>query len=240
MGKAICLPLFYKKEKKMIKRKLRTKIMPFILKHFWYVNEGKSEQLEEIFCTSDFVRFSQIEKIIMSDELPSGDIAELGVYKGRLTKLIAKACFYKDRRLFLFDTFEGFNEEDLKYENLDNVEDFSDTSAEKIIKICKEKGMQESKIKIKKGWFPNSLDKESNEAKYAFVSIDFDLYMPTKEALNIMYDKLAYGGWIAIHDYGNANYEGVKKAVDEFVNERNIKFKFELCDYCGTIFIKKV
>ena len=223
-----------------IKRILRTKLMPIILKDFWYVNASGRQQLKEIFCTADFVRFSQIEKILMNSNLPEGDIAELGVYKGRLTRLLAKVCYLKHKQLFLFDTFNGFNKADLECENLEeNIEDFSDTNADKVMNICIKKGMRQENIKMKVGWFPESFDEEVKNAKFAFVSIDFDLYKPIKSALELLYDNVVEDGWIVVHDYGNKNYEGARKAVNEFIAEQKIKYVFELCDYCGSIFIQK-
>ena len=217
--------------------------MPFVLKNFWYVNMGKP-QLNEIFNTADFVRFSQIEKILMNDNLPNGSIAELGVYRGRLTKLLAKVASQRNRQLFLFDTFSGFNSADMKTEKENGLntyfENFAGTDVSKIHRICISAGMPANNIKIKSGWFPESLDEEASNESFAFVSLDFDLYKPTIDALNRLYDNVTDGGFIAVHDYGNKRYKGVKKATDEFVEQRDIKFCLELCDYCGTMLIKKV
>lgn len=226
-----------------VKRKIRTKIMPFLLKKFWYVNESEKAQHEEIFDSADFVRFSQIEKLITSEELPEGNFVELGVYRGRLTRLLARVAACKNNKLFLFDTFEGFDERSKKFENENWVrefEDFSNTSEDMIRKICLSKGMKERNIRIKKGYFPvETMDTEVITKTYSFVSIDFDLYKPTKDALNLFFPLLAEGGFVVVHDYGNAKYKGVKVAVDEFIGSYGIKSYFELCDYCGSLIIKK-
>ena len=175
------------KQMKDIKRTLRTKFMPYVLKNFWYVNMGK-QQLDEIFCTADFVRFSQIEKILMNESLPEGSIAELGVYKGRLTRLLAKVACLRNRKLFLFDTFKGFEKTDFEAEKKNNLntrfENFANTKLVDIIFICAEAGMISKNVKIKKGWFPNTFDSEAQNETYAFVSLDFDLYKPPSAILS--------------------------------------------------------
>jgi len=46
--------------------------------------------------------------------------------------------------------------------------------------------------------------------------MDADLYNPTKAGLEFFYPRLSPGGVILVHDY-NYKWEGLMKAVDEFV-----------------------
>jgi hypothetical protein len=48
------------------------------------------------------------------------------------------------------------------------------------------------------------------------------------------------GGYIVVHDYGNDKYSGVRAVVNKFIKENNIVSYMELCDYCGSMIIKKV
>jgi len=77
----------------------------------------------------------------------------------------------------------------------------------------------ESKIKILKGWFINSLP-PANIKKISFLRLDGDLYESTRDPLNILYSKVTKGGIVYVDDYGSFN--GCKVAVEEFRAQHNI------------------
>lgn len=188
----------------------------------------------------DYFRSSSLELIsreIYEGNIP-GDVAELGVYRGDFASMIN--IYFPDRKLYLFDTFEGFSEEDSlierkkKFSNAD--QDFSDVSIEKVLKKMKHK----ENIVLIKGRFPDSLCQIKNpeELIFSFVSLDVDLYQPTKSGLEYFYPRLVKGGFIFIHDYNNKYYKGVKEAVREFCKTNEINF-FPLSDSSGTAIIIK-
>ncbi len=144
-----------------------------------------------------------------------GDLAELGVYKGHTAKIIHHSA--PDRRLHLFDTFEGFTSNDLdseegKARGYSEV-NFSNTSIDKVIKHIN----GNENLIIHKGYFPQSAA-DTKETQFAFVSIDADLYKPIKAGLEYFYPRLAEGGIIIVHDY-NEDWTGAMKAVDEFCRD---------------------
>ncbi len=165
---------------------------------------------------SDRIRFyniwMQINRLL-EDNIP-GDFAELGVYKGDTARVIHHCA--PDRKLHLFDTFEGFPQKDLKEETGKasgyTSRHFSDTSAEKVKTLLGDS----PNIFIRKGYFPDSADK-LKETKFAFVSMDADLHNPTLAGLEFFYPRLSEGGIILIHDY-NADWPELMKAVDTFVS----------------------
>lgn len=67
----------------------------------------------------------------------SGAFAELGVYKGETARMFH--AMDSSREIFLFDTFDGFNEADLKNEDSEDskysARNFSDTSLEAVKNI---------------------------------------------------------------------------------------------------------
>lgn len=81
------------------------------------------------------------------------------------------------------------------------------------------------KIKIICCHFPNSLNdediKDLSSNKYSFVHFDFDLYLPTLEAIKFILPKLEKNAILLFDDYNFLNQEGVKVAVLE--SEINIK-----------------
>ena len=174
----------------------------------------------------------QIERIKTNNI--DGNFAELGVYKGETAKIIHESA--SDRKLFLFDTYEGFDDKDLeKEESTDkkySTKNFSDITLDDVILFVG----KSPNIKYIKGYFPESLTKE-HDSKYAFINLDADLYKPTKAALEYFYPRLSEGGVIIIHDY-NHNWQGNRKAVDEFI-ETIPETIIEIPDWKGSAMIIK-
>jgi len=151
-----------------------------------------------------------------------GAVAELGVYKGGFAQYIN--TFFPDREIYLFDTFEGFENNDVKNDLELGVKktileyDFSDTGEEFVIKRMK----YPEKCIFKKGYFPETA--KNIEEKFAFVSLDADLYQPMFEGLKYFYPRLESGGYMFIHDYFSEIFTGTKKAVIEYCGEFGIHY----------------
>jgi len=184
----------------------------------------------------DKVRFYnfwfQVERI--KKENIKGAFAELGVYKGETAKIIHKLD--NSRKLHLFDTFEGFDKDDLKSETGEastySSKNFADTNEKKVLQYIN----GNNNIVVHKGHFPDTTADLKNEI-FSLVNIDADLYNPIKDGLIYFYPRLSPGGVIIIHDY-NHKWEGAVKAVDEFAKgiPENI---IEMPDMHGTVMIIK-
>jgi O-methyltransferase len=150
------------------------------------------ERVADIYHYVDYVRISTLE--LLSYEIKSnnvlGSVAEVGVYRGDFAKYIN--LLFSDRKLYLFDTFEGFPEVHSKIDRGRGFsrgdQDWSTTSVE----IVLSKMPYPNNVIIKKGIFPENA-KDVND-KFCFVSLDVDLYEPTKEGLNFFYPLLSPGG----------------------------------------------
>ncbi|MDE7430591.1 MAG: TylF/MycF family methyltransferase, partial [Lachnospiraceae bacterium] len=181
---------------------------------------------------------SQIDLLVNQALKVKGDVAELGVYRGRLSCLLADKMKNTEKKLWLFDTFTGFDKRDLTGIDYGKYEDFTNTSESIVVNKILRAGLNKNSIVVRKGFFPDTAY-DLQDSCFCFVSIDFDLLKPTRDALSIMWHYLSEGGVMIIHDYNNEYYNGVKEAVDDFVWLHNIKNTFILCDYCGTYIIKK-
>jgi len=141
-----------------------------------------------------------------------GDIAELGVYKGETAKVIHNIL--PDKKLYLFDSFTGLPKQVIREDCDGTVRpqtvNFGSTSKNEVLKYIK----GNHNIEIREGIFPETA-KDLNKNTFAFVHLDADLYQSTLDGLQFFYPLLEPGGSILIHDY-NHNWEGVKKAVNEF------------------------
>lgn len=184
----------------------------------------------------DEVRLSTLE--CLSREIYKnnikGEVAEAGVFRGEFAQYINR--LFPDKKLYLFDTFEGFDagdsSYDVEYGFSTGDEDWRDTS----IDVVLEKMIYKNNCIIKKGYFPESA--EGIDEKFCFVSLDMDLYKPIYEGLKFFYPKVVQGGYIYVHDCRNPDYKGASKAVLDFCNEMGIGYVC-LPDVCGTAVIAK-
>lgn len=184
----------------------------------------------------DGIRLSALELIsyeIKKREL-IGNVAELGVYKGKFARYINQ--YFPDRILYLFDTFEGFKESDVEKEKQQNFsmgdQNFRDTSVEFVMNQMP----YPDKCKPYKGFFPDTA--QNVDDKFVFVSLDADLYTPLYAGLQFFYPKLVRGGYIFVHDFNNDHYKGARKAVEDFCEEHGIAF-MPLPDSGGSAVIMK-
>ena len=122
----------------------------------------------------DYIRLATLELVAheINNKNLQGNVAEVGVYKGKFAQYINQ--YFPSRKLYLFDTFQGFDEKDIKAEiklGLNNVgQNFSNTSVDIVLKNMP---FPEQCI-IKKGFFPETT--EGIDDTFVFVSLDTDLY----------------------------------------------------------------
>jgi O-methyltransferase len=187
--------------------------------------------------SGDYVRYMALQ--LVSEQINSrklkGSVAELGVYRGDFSLVLN--TLFSDKKLYLFDTFEGFSEKDIKVEDARNFSvssktDFSNTNDKQVY----ERMPHKEKVQICKGYFPETT--KGIEDEFCFVSIDVDLYAPTLAGLEYFYPRLVKGGYIFIHDYNSKRYQGVKNIVDEFIAKENA-CAMPLPDFAGSIIIIK-
>jgi O-methyltransferase len=170
----------------------------------------------------DYFRLATLELVSyeIKKKALQGQVAELGVYKGKFAQYINQ--YFPERTLYLFDTFSGFDSRDVDQEKTQNYslgeQDFSDTSLESVLKLMPFPG----NCKPIKGFFPESA-RNVNDL-FVFVSLDADLFEPLYQGLKFFYPKLVPGGYIFIHDFNNDAYKGARQAVEKFCQEEDISF----------------
>ncbi|HWB26124.1 MAG TPA: TylF/MycF/NovP-related O-methyltransferase [Chitinophagaceae bacterium] len=184
----------------------------------------------------DYIRLSSLELVshkINSNNI-TGNVAEVGVFRGDFASFING--YFPGRKLYLFDTFEGFDKRDISVEKQNDFsegnQDFSNTSIDIVLKK-----MPYPEMCIpQKGYFPETA--KDLEDIFVFISLDTDLYQPIYDGLKFFYPRLAKGGYIFVHDFNNDSYKGAKKAVEQFCAEQDISF-VPIADICGTCIITK-
>jgi hypothetical protein len=135
----------------------------------------------------------------------SGEIAEVGVYRGGSARLICEGK--GNRALYLFDTFEGLPATD----DLDSL--FAAGQYAASVSSVQSYLSKFSNVHVHKGLFPGTSAPVA-DTRFSFVHLDVDLYQPMHDALEFFYPRMNRGGIFLIHDYLWA--EGVRKAVQEF------------------------
>lgn len=198
----------------------------------WPESRSEGTTSEDDFCRIMSIQLAA--QRIVERRVP-GAIAELGVYRGELAAILNR--LFPDRTLYLFDTFEGFSQNDLSdgqegKHSQAAVGDFQDTSLDMVLSRM----AYPDKVIVRKGYFPATT--EGLDDSFAFVSLDVDLYKPTLAGLNYFYPRLAKGGCIFIHDYNNRRYKGVRSAVEEFVDATGAPL-VQIPDFAGTAILPK-
>lgn len=200
-----------------------------------FENEIDSDQL-------DYFRFRELE--LLSQELKRkkvlGQLAEVGVYRGDFSAKMN--LLFPQKRLYLFDTFSGFEQKDIEWgiqqklvtdSFVSIIPEYSNTCMEYVLK----KMHYPDQCIFKQGYFPDSLN--GLEDTFCLVSIDVDMYLPTLNALKYFYPRLSKDGYIMLHDYNHDELFGVKKAVRDYEKMNDRLITLPICDQCGTLIITK-
>jgi hypothetical protein len=176
-----------------------------------FVQDGSAARLDFLY---------HMAEILSQNEDNDWAVAEAGVYRGEFAKEINK-CFKK--KIFLFDTFEGFDERDFANEESKSfvkAGHFGNTSVELVLNRFQ---YPENAI-VRKGYFPETT--VGIEEKFGFVSLDMDLYKPIYEGLRFFYPKLIRGGCILVDDYFAPGYPNVKQAIKDYESYLGMKLLY--------------
>ena len=180
--------------------------------------------------TNDYVRLSTLELLCRRLEHVPGAAAELGVYRGFFARCINELL--PRRKLYLFDSFEGFAEDTHAAEAFQAAH--RNTAVEKVLSIMP----NQKNVIVKPGFFPASLD--GLEERFCLVSLDVDFYQTTLDGLRYFWPRLEKGGYLMLHDHGSPALPGVARALTDFEAELGLKLPaVPLCDVGGTLVICK-
>ena len=144
-----------------------------------------------------------------------GNVAEVGVFRGRSAKVIALTSEKFNKNVYLFDTFTGMPEVDTEKDNFYWRGAFSDTSlaeVEEFLADCK-------KVTIYPGFFPDTAEPVRGK-KFSFVHIDVDIYRSVLDCCQFFYPRLVSRGMMVFDDPGFRDCSGAKIAVGEFFADK--------------------
>jgi len=225
-------------------------LQPHISKQIWHETNAFK-------WASAYVIKNQIE----------GDYLEFGVYKGvsfietyNQIKDYSK-IFYKngpkspneknifnDMRFHAFDSFEGLPETKNPSNPIQYFSGAYSASEDEFRKRITQAGLDMSRVTITKGWFNESLNKDTaknlNLSKIAVAYIDCDIYESSVDVLNFITPYLQTGSVLVFDDWfrnKGISTTGVQGAVLEWLNHNtNIKLQhFYNADTRTAVFILK-
>lgn len=145
-----------------------------------------------------------------------GDMAELGVYQGGSAYIIA--THQPNKKLHLFDTFEGIPEND-EFEGGVHVKGEFASSYDEV-----KASLAQLNVVYHKGFFPDTTQELPPDIIFSFVHLDADIYQSTLAGIEYFWHRLTEGGVIIFDDYNNPNTPGVNAVVDQwFQNNPTLK-----------------
>ncbi|MCB9225112.1 MAG: TylF/MycF/NovP-related O-methyltransferase [Crocinitomicaceae bacterium] len=191
-------------------------------------------------------------KYVIENNIP-GDFVECGVWKGGSSLLIAlilKENSISNRKIYLYDTFEGMSEpttNDVDFTGATAEKQLSDSDIENQSSVWCYSGMDE----VKKNFTDHQIDLKNIEfvkgkveetipqtipSAIALLRLDTDWYESTKHEMDHLYPLLENKGVLIIDDYGH--WKGCRKAIDEYFESKQIKPLINRIDYTGRLIIK--
>ena len=177
---------------------------------------------------NDQVSALETEKIIelARNQLScQGDFVELGCYKGDTSLLLAEVLKGTEKKLWIYDSFEGLPEKSEADESALGM-NFKGGELYVTKREVKERFLRAglSVPVIKKAWFSELTGKDLPE-EVALAFLDGDFYESIRDSLKLVESKMAEGGIIVVHDYQNPALPGVAKAVEEWAREQKKTIK---------------
>jgi len=185
-------------------------------------------------------------KYIVRSGIP-GDIVECGVWRGgssMLAALTLLALGRTDRRLYLYDTYEGMSEPGDKDVDLHGVpyRDLYEREKEILtvgLDIVKQNmvstGYPAEQIIFVKGKVEDTLPGNAPD-RIALLRLDTDFFESTYHEFVHLYPRLVPGGVLLIDDYGH--FLGAREATDRYFRECGVKVLLHRVDYSCRIGVK--
>ena len=182
----------------------------------------------------------QVDYLIMylldavSNDIP-GDVVEFGCYVGESSKHLRKTLVEtnSNKKLYVYDSFEGLPPLTKHEENTNWTQGGLKTTEEVLIENFKTNELEPPIIT--KGWFCD-IAKENIPDKIAFAFLDGDFYSSIYDSLRKIYNKVSDGGYICFHDYERDDLPGVKAAIEDFFDERELPYEIiKVCDQLAII-----
>lgn len=156
-----------------------------------------------------------------------GDFVECGVFKGDMSYCVVSILgdSFKDRRFYLYDSFEGFSPKLSSHADYPAGSGFLDFAN----KVYREEGIESSvrdrfapypNVKVIKGFVPDSFAIDCPD-RIAYLHIDLNSPLAEVAALEHLFDRVSPGGMVVFDDYGWQMFSAQRHAEDAFFAQRD-------------------
>ena len=191
-------------------------------------------------------------KYIVQNQI-EGDFVECGVWKGGSAMAMVYTLLElgeKDRELYLYDTFTGMvtpTDKDISFAGEVAQETFEKTKVsadasdwcyapiDDVRTNVFGTGYPKERFHFIQGKVEDTIPGNIPE-KIALLRLDTDWYESTRHELAHLFPRLSPSGVLIIDDYGC--WQGAKEAVDEYIEENNLRVFLSRIDTTGRIVIK--
>lgn len=179
-----------------------------------------------------------------------GDIVECGVWRGGSTMLAAMTLAGRgddDRRLWLYDTFEGMAQpgpmdtsgaygedphEEWRALQAEGHNEWCYSPLDEVQRNMAATGLPSDRFVYVQGLVEETLP-GTMPTEIAILRLDTDWYESTRHELVHLFPHLVSGGLLIVDDYGH--WEGARRAVDEYLAETGTQILLHRIDQSGRI-----
>ena len=204
---------------------------------FWEVYDKCKDY--SLLSIERFYNIFRSVEYIANSRIP-GDFVECGVFFGgsvMAMALFAKRFGIADRKFYLYDTFAGFPDNTADVDHMgEEVEmlrfpEFREVVRKNISRV----DVDENSFVFVEGPVERTLNETAPES-ICLLRLDTDYYESTLIELQVLYPLLTPRGVLILDDYGY--FEGVRKAVDEYLAETGNCMLLNRIDFGGRSGIK--
>jgi O-methyltransferase len=150
----------------------------------------------------------------------TGDLIEIGVWRGGSGALIAKSARNSGitSPIYLCDTFRGVvkaGEADTSYHGGEHA----DTDQDTVLRLLDQLNLQD--VTVLTGVFPDEIGRSIEDRSIRFCHIDVDVYESAKDIVAWIWPRLVRGGILVYDDFGFIDTPGMTKFVEQWRSRRD-------------------
>jgi O-methyltransferase len=172
-----------------------------------------------------------------------GSFVECGVWRGGSAMVVATTLLragVSDRKIYLYDTFEGMSapterDEDLRGNDARALTGSCLADLDDVKTNLGSTGYPEANVVYVKGKVEETIPAVAPDA-IALLRLDTDWYESTYHEFVHLYPRLQSRGVLVLDDYGH--WKGAREATDRYVRECGLALLLDRVDYTGRVAIK--
>jgi O-methyltransferase len=191
----------------------------------WWTDADFQKVFREVqaFTLVDIYRLYELWILVEQVKHVSGDLLEVGVWRGGSGCLLAKKADLESLQVtvFLCDTFAGVvkaGSQDHEYTGGEHA----DTSAETVTRLAARLGLDN--VRVLTGIFPDETAQDIDSPRFRLCHIDVDVYDSARDAFEWCWTRLSMGGVVVFDDFGFHDCEGVTRLVTELAARPDVLF----------------